>query len=59
MSKVLEIRMQKSASVWGWCLYEHLEYGMWTRAAGTTPDYDEACRMAKIAWEQHSEAVSD
>lgn len=51
-----EIQIDKYQKEWRWTfawrgMYDERDYV----ASGTSTDYDEACRMAKIAWEQHSE----
>ncbi len=35
---------------WVWLVLDDIREYAW----GTSPDYDEACRCARIAWEQHS-----
>ena len=59
LSDQMQIEIQRLADRhWVWGLYRFIsEPGPNDDllAGGTTSDYDEACRMAKIAWEQHSE----
>lgn len=50
----LEIQIDRAFGLWRWVLIEFSLYDQEV-CCGTSPDYDEACRMAKIAWEQHSE----
>lgn len=61
MKKEYTVFIKRHLGHFAWYLLE-LDHALMREgqvASGTSPDYDEACRMAKIAWEQHSEAVSD
>lgn len=56
MSQYPEILINKDGADWRWTfawvgMYGERDYA----SSGTSPDYDEACRCARIAWEQHSE----
>lgn len=56
MSKYPMILIDKEGDDWRWVFAwvgMHGEHDY--VASGTSPDYDEACRCARIAWEQHSE----
>lgn len=55
----IEIDQDWAAGCWSWFLVWPREFSEKTLACGTSPDYDQACRMAKIAWEQHSEGSNE
>ncbi len=54
--RYLQALIHKEGNLFHWVLVDQEELDEEDcLACGTSPDYDEACRMAKIAWEQHSE----
>ncbi len=46
----LSIIINEHNKIWRW---ELVDGGPHALASGSSPDYDEACRCARIAWEQH------
>jgi len=51
----LLIEIYQSGAVWEWAVSDmHNQTMEGVYAYGTSPDYHQACDMARIAWEQHS-----